>query len=112
MSDETKIEQGTQDVPRFDLEDLSWGETVEATIAKVKVQEAIRHGDQEKLLTAFEEVYRHLARCVVYVPPSWVTSRAPADLDWRDPASFKWIKAHRMRELSAQLGQVKDDRGN
>lgn len=85
--------------PEFDLSELSWEDSAAVDLAGMRASQAIRKQDADGAEKAFAAIRQTLATCVVSIPRGWLVKRAPAEIDWSDPASFRWLQATHMQLL-------------
>lgn len=117
---------GNDEQPVFDFDELSWGDSKDVTrlISKVgaisakaqalnamntdelsaaqldKRQRDIEANDAA-LVDAMDGIQKFMAAVVISIPQSWLVRRAPDNPDWNDPASFDYLRSSRFMDLVA-----------
>lgn len=98
MSKDTRPTGGPEEIekdePRFDLEELSWGDTLTMTEAGAMLEAGPR-ANMQAVLDKIAEATEIIARVAVYVPRDWFVRRAPENLDLSDPATYRYLKRDR-----------------
>lgn len=92
------------DKPVFDFSQLTWGDMKSLARAQAMIKRADATGDDELAEAGFKALQEHLARCVKFIPPSWVVGGEA--LDWSSPASFDRLRASKMTELLISLAEA------
>ena len=92
--------------PVFDFSRVSWGMAKRNVTAQSLIKRASETNDADLLARGFEQMQEYLAAVVVSVPRSWLIEDAPADINWRDPASFDLLLNVRMAELLRALNDA------
>lgn len=99
----------TMDRPRFDLEGLSWGDSMAIGTIGSRIT-AVQMGAEvtaDQLMTLMDELIGHLAHTVTFVPSSYLVRGAPERIDWSQPESFrKYIKTRKAMLLVQALAEA------
>jgi len=92
--------------PTFDLSELSWRESKSLATMQTRMANAQSERDVAGLEAGFAGMEAFLARVVVSVPRDWLVASAPDNVNWKDPASFDWLRAARMKDLMSALAEA------
>lgn len=100
VSGAAKIRAENDELPEFDLSNLSWGDTKLGYRAQVLLNKGHNEGDPDKVDEALSSMEQLLARSVISIPRSWLVDSAPDEVDWSDPDSFAaYLRGNRFNDL-------------
>lgn len=98
----------------FDFSELSWGDSQDFAVLQAQVNAAAANPntDPADLKAMFDRMNAYFAIMIVSVPRSLLVKRAPADLDFTQADSFRYLRQNSIAEImnamnAAQAGEKK-----